>query len=95
MNVAVHGCLDVGVSRNSLYGFDVCVERAKKSKIRMPEDMRRRAVKVDGFADAFHCAVIEALGDGCVSITDDITICLCRMKMQQMLRDGNITEASF
>ena len=51
MNVAIHGCLDVGVSRNSLYGFDVCVERAKKSKIRMPEHMRRRAVQVDGFAD--------------------------------------------
>jgi len=82
--------------RYCLYGFHVCIQGSKESQIRMPEDMRRRAVKVDGFADAFHCAVIAALGDGCVSITDDITICLCRMKIrQQMFRDGYITEASF
>ena len=62
----------------------------------MPEDMRRCAVKVDGFADAFHCAVIAALGDGCVSITDNIAVCLRCLKIrQQVLRDGNITEASF
>jgi len=31
MNVAVHGCLDVGVSCDGLYRLDICIERSEKS----------------------------------------------------------------
>ena len=79
-----------------LYGFHVCIQGSKKRQIRMTEDMRSRAVKVNGVADAFHCAVIAALCDRCVSITDNIAVCLLCLKIrQQVLRDGNIAEASF
>ena len=72
MNVAVHGCLDVGVSCDGLYRLDICIERSEKSKIRMPKHMRRRSIQVDGFADALYRSVVCALCNECIASADDI-----------------------
>ena len=81
--------------RDYLYGFHICIQGSKESQIRMTEDMRRRAIEIDGFADAFHGAVIAALRDGGVASANDITAFARGLKVrQQMFRDGYITEAS-
>ena len=47
MNVAVHRGLNVRMARNGLYRFHVRVQCAKKGQVRMSENVRRCAVKVD------------------------------------------------
>lgn len=80
--------------RYRLYGFHICIQGSKEGQIRIPKYMRRRSIQVDGFADAFHRAIIAALRDGGVASADNITAFARGLKVrQQVFRDGYIAEA--
>ena len=63
VNIAVHGGLNVRMTCNGLYGFDVCAGFSQHGQIGMSEDMRRRAMQIDGLANSFPCAVEHTLCD--------------------------------
>ena len=56
MHIFVHGHLDVGMSSDSLKGFDVSACTCRVGKIAVPEDMSMSGsiVEVDLFPDTVH-----------------------------------------
>lgn len=83
VGVPVKCCLDICMSHDALEGLDV-KERCGYRGKRMPENVCRRSVKIDGSGNAFPCALIGLLCNGTVS-SDDI-VALHRAGVQNSLK---------
>lgn len=68
MHIAVHGGLDVRMSRDRLQGFGIRSCGLHYGEKGVPKDMQSRAVKVNGFSNALPSPVKGAFGHGSIPI---------------------------
>ena len=73
VNVPVHRCLDIRMTRNRLNGFHIRIRRSQQSEVGVAQHMWRRTVQIDGFADPLPGAVEFAFGDGLLASADDVS----------------------
>ena len=76
MYIAVHGGLDVRMARNRLQSFDIRARRLHYGEIGMSKDMRRCAMKVNGFSNALPCPVKGAFRDRRIPIAHNKKVIL-------------------
>lgn len=81
MHIAVHGGLDVYMSRDRLQGFDIRSCGRHHGEIGMPEDMRSCSVKVNGFSNALPSPVKGTFGHGGILIPHNKKVILFWMQV--------------